>query len=134
TATAEFFRQVKTLLLTLGYPTSTKHDISGWGQSPLYVLRLRNQSYNAKFRDEIGFIGLRKHHAVLVSDHTQVGRHDHIYLSAELLSRVQASGVCAQSVAMSTKRGRGVTRRSLQEIYTATGDEEMGRALEFFYD
>ena len=39
TATAALFQQVKTLLLTLGYPTSTKHDVSVWCQSTLYVLR-----------------------------------------------------------------------------------------------
>src|SRR5262249_35238476 len=60
----EFSQQVKALLLSLGFPTTTKLDISGWGQSTLYGQRLKNEGYNAQFLAEIGFIGLRKGHAV----------------------------------------------------------------------
>src|SRR5262249_14950634 len=35
TAHGEFSQQVKTMLLALGFPTSTKLDLSGWGQSTL---------------------------------------------------------------------------------------------------
>ena len=134
TATESFFGEVKTLLLALGYPTSTKHDTSGWGQSRLYVLRLRNTSYNESFRDEIGFISCRKHESIVVNPDAQAGRHDYIHLPATVMERVQSSGVNRNAVAMAVKRHGAVTRRSLQEIHDATGDEEVGYTLGFFYD
>ncbi len=134
TAHGRFAQQVKSLLLALGFPTSLKHDLSGWGQSTLYVQRLRNMSYNQAFRDEIGFIGMRKHLAIVINPDAQAGRHDYIYLAEEALERVHASGLNRNAVAMSIKRRGAVTRRSLQEIYEATGDDEIGRALGFFYD
>ncbi len=134
TAHAEFARQVKTLLLTLGYPTSTKHDISGWGQATLYVLRLRNLSYNAAFRDEIGFLGTRKHSLIAHDNEAQAGRKDHVFLPEAVMDRVKASGVCHAAVALSVRRHNAITRRSLQQVYDATQDKEIARALGFFYD
>ena len=134
TASEPFFRQVKSLLLALGFPTSTKFDTSGWGQSRLHVLRLRNASYNAAFLDQIGFMGARKHGAVVVNDDAQAGRHDYIYLPEAVMERVQESGVNRNAVALAVKRHGAVTRRCLQEVYDATGDPEIGHALGFFYD
>src|SRR5207248_6169572 len=132
--TESFFGQVKTLLLALGYPTSTKHDASGWGQSRLYVPRLRNMSYNEAFRDEIGFMGTRKHEAVVMNPDAQAGRHDYVHLPAAVMERVQSCGVNGNAVAVAVKRHGAITRRCLQEIYAATGDPEIGFALGFFYD
>ena len=56
----EFALQVKSLLLALGFPTSSKVDTSGWGQSELYVARLKNESYNEAFLALVGFMGLRR--------------------------------------------------------------------------
>ena len=134
TASEPFFTAVKSLLLALGYPTSTKHDTSGWGQSRLYVLRLRNASYCETFRDEIGFMGARKHAAVAVNPDAQAGRRDYVYLPESVLERVQTAGVNRNAVALSLKRHGGITRRCLQEIHAATGDPEIGHALKFFYD
>jgi ribonucleoside-diphosphate reductase alpha chain len=134
TATETFFRQVKTLLLTLGFPTSTKYDTSGWGQSRLYVLRLRNSSYNEAFRYEVGFIGGRKTEAVVVKEDAQAGRHDYVHLPEAAMERVMASGVNRNAVALAVKRHAAVTRRSLQDVFDATGDPEIGHALGFFYD
>ena len=130
----EFFRQVKALLLALGYPTTRKLDLSGWGQSTLYVLRVRNESYNEAFRDEVGFLGMRKHQAVTISSDRQACRGDYVYLSEAVLERVLASGVQKNAVLLSVKRHGGATRRSLKEIYAQTQDEELGQALTFYYD
>ncbi|HJT76948.1 MAG TPA: adenosylcobalamin-dependent ribonucleoside-diphosphate reductase, partial [Gemmataceae bacterium] len=134
TAQASFSRQVKALLLALGYPTTTKLDVSGWGQSTLYVVRLRNQSYHQAFLDEIGFIGLRKHQSIHVGEEPQAGRYDYVYLPASVMGRVLACDLCPNAVALAVKRHGAVTRRSLREIYQATQDPEIGQALGFFYD
>jgi ribonucleoside-diphosphate reductase alpha chain len=134
TVSGEFAQQVKTMLLTLGYPTSLKYDTTGWGQSRLYVQRLRNYSYNEAFRDEIGFIGVRKNSLIAINDEQQAGRHDYVYLPSEVLDRVQESGVNHHSVVASLKRRQALTRRSLQDIYEATKDEAITQALAYFYD
>jgi ribonucleoside-diphosphate reductase alpha chain len=134
TATPDFFKAVKSLLLALGYPTSTKHDTSGWGQSTLYVLRLRNSSYNESFRDEIGFIGVRKHAAIVVKPDAQAGRHDYIHLPEGVMERVQACGVNANAVAMAVKRHGSITRRSLTQINETLQDPNVTHALGYFYD
>ncbi len=134
TVSGEFAHQVKTMLLTLGYPTSMKYDTSGWGQSRLYVQRLRNYSYNEAFRDEIGFIGVRKNSLIVVNDDQQAGRHDYVYLPSEVLERVQESGINRNAIVASLKRRQELTRRSLQEVYEATKDETIAQALAFFYD
>ena len=134
TASRSFFTAVKSLLLALGFPTSTKYDTSGWGQSRLHVLRLRNMSYNERFRDDIGFLGGRKQFSVVVNPDAQAGRHDYIHLPEEVMERVRETGVNRTAVAMAVRRHGAVTRRCLQQVYEATGDADIGRALGFFYD
>ena len=134
TASEAFFEQVKTLLLTLGLPTSTKFDVSGWGQSRLYVLRLRNQSYNAAFLDKIGFVGARKHSGVAPNDDPQGARRDFVYLPAGVLERVAESGVNSNAVAVAVRRRGAIPRRAAEAVYAATADAELGRALSYFYD
>jgi ribonucleotide reductase alpha subunit len=60
----EFSDDTKQLLLALGIPTSTKIDVSGWGQSDLFVLRVRNTAYAKRFMEAVGFIGARKRDSV----------------------------------------------------------------------
>jgi ribonucleoside-diphosphate reductase alpha chain len=91
-------------------------------------------SYSEAFREEIGFIGGRKHQAIVVNPDAQAGRHDYIYLPNHVLERVEASGLNRNAVAISVKRHGAVTRRCLQEVYRETGDPEIGFALGFFYD
>jgi ribonucleoside-diphosphate reductase alpha chain len=135
TAHAEFSRQVRTLLLTLGFPTSTKLDLSGWGQSTLYVLRLKNESYNAAFQTEIAFVGARKNAAVVTdSHHRQAARRDYVYLTEPAVQRAIGSGVQTNALTISLERHGAVTRRSLQAVHDQTGDAEIGRALNFYYD
>jgi adenosylcobalamin-dependent ribonucleoside-diphosphate reductase len=134
TAHAPFARQIKSLMLALGFPTTSKVDRSGWGQSPLYVQRLKNESYNAAFLQEIGFMGARKGGAVTTNDVCQGARYDHVYLTRPVLQEVLGSGVQKNAIAMSYRRYGAVTRRSLKAVYAETGSPEIARALGFFYD
>jgi adenosylcobalamin-dependent ribonucleoside-diphosphate reductase len=135
TAQTDFARQVKTLLLALGFPSTSKEDESGWGEAPVYVLRLKNESYNEAFQAEIGFMGARKNAAVYTfSGHPQAARNDRVYLSAAVLDRALASGVARNALQLAIRRYGAVTRRSLKEVQAHTRDPEMGRALGYFYD
>ena len=74
-AHASFSKQVKTLLLTMGFPTSSKIDMPGWGSAPVTVLRLKNESYNDAYLAELGFLGARKRSAVVrYASHPQAAR------------------------------------------------------------
>jgi ribonucleoside-diphosphate reductase alpha chain len=130
-----FARQVKALLLALGFPTTSKLDRSGWGQSEMYYLRLKNESYNEAFQAEIGFLGARKNSAVVAfSGHAQPARRDYVYLTESILQRALDSGVRHNALQLAVKRYGAVTRRSLKEVYEHTQDAEIGQALGFFYD
>ncbi len=80
TVTKSFSDDVKTLMLHLGIPTRTKVDMSGWGQSELYVVPVRNASYATAFVEKIGFIGARKHEAVSVRESWQGTKGDRVFL------------------------------------------------------
>ncbi len=84
TTSLDFSYDVQVLLLALGYPTTRKLDTTGWGDSPLAVLRLLNTSYHSRWLDDIGFVGDRKCSAVHRSEGRQAGRQDHIPLTREL--------------------------------------------------
>jgi len=131
-----FSGEVKTLLLALGLPTSTKQDTTGWGNSALYVLRLRNTSYASRFQQAVGFMGTRKAAAVSQNDGVQTARHDYVYLAPEVIAElVPSDSPLRNAVALSMKRHSGaITRRAAESLYAATGDERVGQALHFFYD
>ncbi len=131
-----FSEEVKTLLLALGIPTSTKQDTTGWGQSPLWVLRLRNTSYTARYREAVGFMSARKAGLVSKSQSEQAARHDYIYLAPEVIAElVPKNSPLYNAITLSQKRHPGaITRRSAEALYAATQEARVGHALRFFYD
>ncbi len=132
----EFSEEVKTLLLALGIPTTTKQDTTGWGQSSLWVLRLRNVSYASRFLSGVGFISARKTALVSQSDGVQTARHDYVYLAPEIIRElVPVNSSLWNAVALSMKRHNGaITRRAAESLYAATRDPRVEQALRFFYD
>ncbi len=136
TAQGDFADDVRTLLLTLGLPTSTKHDVSGWGQGVLHVLRLRNSSYAGAFARLVGFMSVRKR-ALLREQptHEQAARYDYVYVPAETVDELVPAGApLYNAVQLSRKRNRAITRRSAEMLFEQTADVRIGHALEFFYD
>ena len=136
TAHHEFAEEVKTLLLALGLPTTTRTGISGWGQSDLYVVRLRNTAYNVPFLNAVGFMGQRKTSLINGNQSEQTARHDYIHLSKEVIAALAAETPELQNaIALSIKRhGGAITRRAAQALFEKTGDARLGHALGFYYD
>lgn len=135
TADKEFSQEIKTLLLTLGYPTTTKIDISGWGKSELYVLRLKNISYNSKFIKEIGFIGSRKTNRVFLARSSQLGNRDYIHISHELVDEIVPVGSSHRGVVLLSIRRKGaIPRERAMLIYQDTHNKKLLKVLQFFYD
>ena len=134
TASAGFAGEVQTLLLALGFVMTQRDQVSGRG-SRLKNLRLLNQAANERWLDEIGFLSARKARAVVVGDHPQAARYDHIPITRALLDRVVPEIDRDRKVAlMELRRSASITRRLAEKLHARTGDAELGRLLGFFFD
>jgi len=134
-ASKEFSTEVKSMLLTLGFPSTTKIDISGWGQSEIYCLRLRNASYHDQFRREIGFISSRKMSKIILSTTFQGTKKDLVYLPTEITEQlVCAAGEYKNATVLSLQRQQAVTRQVAEVLYQRTQNPQLSYALQFFYD
>ncbi len=137
TAQITFAEEVRSLLLCLGLPTSSRQETSGWGHGPLHVLRLRNASYVAAFQKSIGFMSSRKQGLLRQPPkNEQAARYDYVYLPAGCDDElVPAGDPLFNAVQLSQKRYTGaLTRRSVEVLFAQTGDARLGHALGFFYD
>ncbi|MBC8102877.1 MAG: vitamin B12-dependent ribonucleotide reductase, partial [Cytophagales bacterium] len=131
-----FSEEVKTLLLALGIPTMTRQTVTGWDNSPAYVLRLRNSSYADAYRDAVGFIGARKTALVANRYGEQTARHDFIYLGREVVDELISADHPLRGAATQAMRRQdgAITRRTAQSLFEETGDRRLAHALGFFYD
>jgi ribonucleoside-diphosphate reductase alpha chain len=130
TRSLELSRDVQSLLLALGYPTTRKSDVThtSRGTTPLAILRLLNLSANERWVVEIGFISERKSAAVMCPGAKQAARNDNVPLSKELVDRL-----VPKRERQGLRRGP-VSRKVATEVFERTGDAELGHLLSFFYD
>ncbi|HLF59545.1 MAG TPA: LAGLIDADG family homing endonuclease, partial [Acidimicrobiia bacterium] len=135
TTSIEFSYEVQTLLLAMGIPTTRKFDTTGWGQSQLAVLRVLNLSYGLEWTERVGFMSGRKQAAVLATQTRQASRYDYVPVSRAMVDRLAPENDSLRGkMLMSLNRVGLVSRRSAEELYERTGDNELGRLLNFFYD
>jgi ribonucleotide reductase alpha subunit len=136
TTCREFAEEVKSLLLLLGIPTTTKIGLSGWGQSATYCTHLLNVSYTYRYAECAGFMGARKRSSMLRNDDWQGRKHDNVYIGEETFRELVASGTVSKSALYnSNKRTPGALSRNLAtQVFDATGDERLNSALSFYYD
>ena len=135
TTTIGFSHDIQSLLLALGYPTTRKMDTTGWGKSPLAVLRLLNLRYSQRFSEEIGFISGRKQSRVFSSGKAQSARKDRIPAPRSLVDRLAPrNGRLRRVMLASLARYGMVSRLSAQELLERTRDPELARLLDHFYD
>jgi ribonucleoside-diphosphate reductase alpha chain len=132
----QLVRDVQTLLLALGYPTtrSVSERTDSWGTAPLAVLRLLNKSYNERWLADVGFISNRKSRAVSISDGQQAGRHDYIPVTRQMIDRLAPVNDRLRKVLLMEQSGGRVSRRLATELFERTSDAELGHLLAFFYD
>jgi ribonucleoside-diphosphate reductase alpha chain len=134
-AALSFSFEVQSLLLALGFPTTRKMDVSGWGQSPIAVLHVLNFSFNERFTTEIGFMSSRKQKAVKHSDLQQASRKDHIPVSRALVDRVSLKDErFRQAMLLELSRHGAISRRMAQEVLAVVPDQELEHLSNFFYD
>ena len=136
TANASLADDVRTVLLTLGIPTSTRIDKSGWSGADLYVLRVRNADYVRTFLKTVGFIGHRKRRAVRPCDTWQGTKGDRVFLRKDVLRTLvpHSSELYPRTALYGYRHAGAISRTAASELLERTGSLEIKTALTFFYD
>jgi ribonucleotide reductase alpha subunit len=140
TANASLSDELRTIMLMLGIPTSTKVDISGRGAAALYVLRVRNAAHARRFLEQIGFIGDRKRNAIRFCDTWQGTKNDRVFLRKDLIETlVPRSSEFYSSAKLYNYRHGGtgtgvISRTTATALLEQTSDVELRSALGFHYD
>ena len=108
---------------------------SNWGDHERYILRLLNVAAADRFLEEIGFISDRKTEALLVGDHRQASRKDHIPVSRELVDELAPENDSLRKTMLMALARRGdVSRRSATALLERTADPSLEHLLGFYYD
>ena len=135
TTSLDFSRDMQSLLLAMGFPTTRKIDRTGWGDSDLAVLRLLNLSYNDRWASEIGFMSARKQNSIAIGDHPQTARRDYVPVSRALIDRLApGNDHLRKTMLLSLSRIGMVSRRVADELLARTSDAELASLLGYFYD
>ena len=135
TAHKTFADEIRSLLLALGFPTSSKVDASQWGNSNLHVQRLRNGSYNPQWLSKIGFMGARKTAGVIELKGEMSGKGDRVFLPRAVWDELVPAGHPLRSaMVIALKRHGGVARGLASQIYAQTGDPRVAHVLNYFFN
>ncbi len=131
-----FADDVRVMMLALGLPTMTRQTVTGWGKSPINVLRLRNKFYVTRFVEAIGMLSSRKTSLLRQSSVEQAARRDNVFLPAPIVRElVTAQSELHSAISQATRRHDGaLTRRSALALLEQTVDPRLAEALDFFYD
>ncbi|MBA3369281.1 MAG: vitamin B12-dependent ribonucleotide reductase, partial [Geodermatophilaceae bacterium] len=82
TAHAAFAAEIRTVMLALAIPTTTRTTASGWG-GPIYQVRLKNLTYAVAFGEQVGFLSDRKARLLGTAKATQSGNRDRVHVADE---------------------------------------------------
>ncbi len=136
TANESLIDDVRTVLLTLGIPSRTRTDKTGWSGSDLYVLRVRNAEHARKFQQLVGFMGERKRHAMRPSETWQGTKGDRVFLRKDVLRTLvpHSSELYPRTTLYGYRHAGAISRTAACELLERTGSDELKSALEFFYD
>jgi ribonucleoside-diphosphate reductase alpha chain len=134
TASPAFADDVRTLLLTLGFPTTTRPTQSDFGGDS-HVVRIRNIKHAIRFGDRIGFLGGRKTGLVAQEPGYQSGNQDRIHLPKDVWLELAPRGhELHDLVRQAIARGKGVSRDLASRLLAATGDAGLEHALGYCYE
>jgi ribonucleoside-diphosphate reductase alpha chain len=133
TSSATFAADIRTVLLTLGFPTTTRQTVSGWG-GPIYQVRIRNVGHAVNFGNWIGFMGGRKS-ALVATGVGQRAKKDRIYLPDDVWLQLAPIGhELRQLVQQAVARGVGVSRDLATRLYDVTRDPRLAHALDYLFE
>jgi ribonucleoside-diphosphate reductase alpha chain len=134
TASEVFADDLRTLLLALGLPTTTRETVSGWGGAQFQV-RVRTIKHAITYSHRIGFMSDRKNRLIATDAGRQAGNRDRIQLPDEAWNRLVPVGhELRRIVQQAISRGVGVSRDLARKVFATTGDAELAEALGYIYE
>jgi ribonucleoside-diphosphate reductase alpha chain len=134
TASESFAAEIRSLLLSLGFATTTRSTVSGWG-GPSYQIRMRNIDYALLYDEVIGFMGSRKNSLVAALESSQTGNRDRVYLPRAVWDVLVPIESEFRSVMVSAlAKSGGVPRQTALRIYNATRDDRLAHALDYLFE
>ena len=134
TASENFAAEIRALLLSLGFATTTRKTVSGWGGNS-YQVRMRNIDYALLYDEVVGFMGSRKNSLVAVLESSQTGNRDRVYLPRAVWDDLVPIGSEFRSVMVSAlAKSGGVPRQTAVRIHAATRDERLAQALGYLFE
>jgi len=134
TASETFADDVRTMLLAIGLPTTTRQTVSGWG-GPQFQVRIGNLKHASAYADRVGFLGGRKQSLLDEAVSTQSGNRDRIVLpDAVWLELAPAGHELRGLIQQAVARGRGVSRDLAIRLLAATGDSRLEHALGYLFE
>ncbi len=136
TANRSLADDLRTVLLTLGVPTGTRLEQTGWSHGDLYVMRIRNAVYAKQFQEAIGFIGERKRSAVRLCETWQGTKGDRVFVRKEVLRTLvpHTSELYPRTALYRNRHAGAISRTTACQLLEQTGSIEVKSALTFFYD
>jgi ribonucleoside-diphosphate reductase alpha chain len=135
TASDRFANELRSLLLGLGIPTTTRITISGWGTKPISQVRVRNVDFVSRFNSAVGFISARKARGCVGTISVQSGNRDRIHLPPEIWNELVPVGHPRRNaMQLSVRRRGGVSRKLAAEIAVETGDARLQMALGYVFE
>ena len=134
TSSELFAEDVRTMLLWLGLPTTTRATTSGWG-GDVHQVRVRNIQWAAEFGERIGFISERKAALVAREPSARSGNRDRVHLPDEVwLDVVPVGHELRRLVQQAVARGVGISRDLATQVFAATADIRVGEALGYLFE
>jgi len=133
TASETFAADIRTVLLALGFPTTTRETVGGWG-GPVFQVRIRNAGHAINFGNWIGFMGGRKS-ALVAARAVHGGKKDRIHLPGDVWLQLAPIGhELHQLIRQAVGRRVGVSRDLATRLYDATHDPQLAHALDYLYE
>jgi ribonucleotide reductase alpha subunit len=134
TASEQFAEDIRTMLLWLGIPTTTRNTTSGRGGAS-YQIRVRNLQWATGFGERIGFMGSRKSALVATELSQQSGNRDRIHLPEQVwLETAPVGHDLRRLVVQALARGVGVSRDLASRLFWTNPDERLGKALGYLFE
>ncbi|MGH3435881.1 MAG: vitamin B12-dependent ribonucleotide reductase [Pseudonocardiaceae bacterium] len=134
TSSLAFADDLRTMLLCLGLPTTTRETVSVWG-GPIYQIRIRNVDHALTYDEIIGFVSNRKAGLLAEVEPVASGKNDRIVLPRHVWDELvpcghEFRGPVVQSLRKYGAVSRGLARRIRAERPDCRLDDALGYLFE----
>jgi ribonucleoside-diphosphate reductase alpha chain len=134
TCSPGFADEIRTLLLTLGFATTTRTTPTGWG-GDASVVRIRNIDHALNFAERIGFIGGRKNELQAWEEPECSAKRDRVFLPKAAWNEIVPVGHPYRNrIVQSLRKHGGVARQAAADLYAHTRDERLRFALGYLFE